>query len=139
MLLAVAKRFAIILIAYGAACLVAGFAIRSLTALLAFWLAQPIDEYKAAAESPLEESLLAAAITAIYMAIPTLLTLPFLEAGEVRNPLAYGLIGGAWGAFMFFLIWGSAHPLTYVFVLSGVIAGLVYWAVAGRRAGQVWR
>jgi hypothetical protein len=139
MLAAVAKRFAIILIAYGAACLVAGFAIRSLTALLAFWLAQPIDEYKAAAESPVEESLLVAIMTAIFMAIPTLLTLPFLEAGEVRNPLAYGLIGGVWGAFMFLLVWSSAHPLIYVFTLSGVIAGLVYWAVAGRQAGQVWR
>ena len=89
--------------------------------------------------SPAHDVWLVAIMTAIFMAIPTFLTLPFLEAWEVRNPLVYGLVGGAWGTLQFVLIFRTNSSMALVFALSGVIAGLVYWAVAGRSAGQVWR
>jgi hypothetical protein len=138
MLLAVAKRFGVILLGYGAACVAAGIAIQTIPAIVIAWQGASAeqDDY---AMSPLSGSILFTAFIAIFMAIPTFLTLPFLEAGEVRNPLVYGLVGGAWGFLMFFLIFKTLFSMTLVFALSGVIAGLVYWAVAGRSAGQVWR
>jgi hypothetical protein len=139
MLLAVAKRFGIILLGYVVACYVAGLAMGRLTIILRPDMMGGITEDTGTANNSLLEAAILSVPVGIFMAIPTFLTLPFLEAWEVRNPLVYGLVGGAWGTLLFVLIFRTDLSMALVFALSGVIAGLVYWAVAGRRAGQVWK
>ncbi|TRC96412.1 hypothetical protein FJV76_08085 [Mesorhizobium sp. WSM4303] len=99
---------------------------------------------------------------AIYLAIgvaifsfpPFGLMVLIAETRSIRIPIYYAIMGGACalaGSALVFWVWSSRHvaahemPLQIVPLLRsgrtlfvvGLIAGLAYWAVAGRSAG--WR
>jgi hypothetical protein len=87
---------------------------------------------------------------AVSIAIfPTLLLVGLAEAVNLRSVLFYGVCGGLIGAMVYFgtdntaLMENSTDitPIRFSLQLAaaaGIIGGLVYWLVAGRRAGY-WK
>ena len=75
--------------------------------------------------------------------IPAMLLIAIAEGFRLRSVLFYGFSGGAVA-----LIWYLGSDGLYraeqairdseIFVAAGIAAGLVYWALAGRKAGA-WR
>ena len=75
--------------------------------------------------------------------IPALLIIFYAEVTKRRDWLFYALAGGVLAAIAPFLIAavltpadGSAVDFAMMTTVSGMIAGIVYWAVAGRKAGH---
>ncbi len=83
-----------------------------------------------------------------YALAPVLLVIVCAEAFSIRALLFYALAGGLLGAVLYFNYtgWsgraftagGFARRELEIMAAAGIVAGLVYWAVAGRRAG-IWR
>jgi hypothetical protein len=83
-----------------------------------------------------------------YALAPVLLVIVCAEAFSIRSLLFYALAGGLLGAVLYFNYtgWsgraftagGFARRELEIMAAAGIVAGLVYWAVAGRRAG-IWR
>src|SRR6266702_353578 len=58
------------------------------------------------------------------------------ESLRIRSALFYAAAGAAIGALIWTLIFRLIGPLGFVFAVAGGLAGIVYWFVAGRFAGQ---
>lgn len=73
--------------------------------------------------------------------VPLLFVIAICEALRIRNVLAYLALGAIIDvAVMIFLVgWSKAGGLFHpVSIGTGVVAGLIYWWIAGRNAGE-WR
>lgn len=81
--------------------------------------------------------------------VPTLLLVVFAEALSYRSFLFYGVCGALVGAFVYFGTDVSGQlenttditPVRFplqIALAAGIIAGMVYWLLAGRNAGK-WR
>jgi hypothetical protein len=83
-----------------------------------------------------------------YALAPLLLVIVCAEAFSIRSLLFYALAGGLLGAVLYFNFsgWsgrafttgGFARRELEIMAAAGIVAGLVYWAIAGRKAGK-WR
>jgi hypothetical protein len=83
-----------------------------------------------------------------YALAPVLLVIVCAEAFSIRALIYYTLAGGLLGVVLYFNFSGwSARALTAggfarreleIMAAAGIVAGLVYWAIAGRKAGR-WR
>lgn len=80
-----------------------------------------------------------------YALLPALVLIAIAEAFAIRTVLYYAMAGALVGAILF-LSFGGIDPAmltidsfarreTEIMVGAGIVAGLVYWLVAGRRAG----
>jgi hypothetical protein len=77
-------------------------------------------------------------------ALPALLVVRLSERFRIRSVLFFGCAGAVIGALSPVLLlrsltkldFGSITSLDWVFAVSGCLAGLTYWYVAGRYAGQ---
>ena len=86
---------------------------------------------------------LSAVVISGFGLIPAMLLIAIAEGFRLRSVLFYGFAGGAVA-----LIWYLGSDGLYraeqatrdseLFVAAGIAAGLVYWALAGRKAG-IWR
>jgi hypothetical protein len=79
-----------------------------------------------------------------YALLPFLLVVALAEGFRLRSALFYALAGGVLALVLTF---GSALGISVsqifvrdrgIMVVAGLLAGLVYWAIAGRNAGA-WR
>jgi hypothetical protein len=83
-----------------------------------------------------------------YALVPVLLVIVCAEALAIRAVLFYALAGGLLGAVLYFNFsgWdgraltagGFARRELEIMAAAGIVAGFVYWAIAGRNAGR-WR
>jgi hypothetical protein len=83
-----------------------------------------------------------------YALAPVLLVIVCAEAFSIRALLFYALAGALMGCVLYFNFSGwSGRALTTggfarreleIMAAAGIVAGLVYWAIAGRKAGK-WR
>jgi hypothetical protein len=83
-----------------------------------------------------------------YAVLPALLIVIAAEAFSIRSVLFYAIAGGLLGAVLILnsdgwnmsaiQIDGSARRELEVMAAAGIVAGFVYWAIAGRKAGA-WR
>jgi hypothetical protein len=91
------------------------------------------------------------AISAFFISavalLPAAIVIAVAEAFRVRSVLLYGAAGGIGLLAVYYATgWGERGmyvnvPLTHqaeLMAAAGIVAGLVYWAVAGRHAGK-WR
>jgi hypothetical protein len=67
---------------------------------------------------------------------PTIIFIPIVEFISARNPWPYLIFSSACGLALSFFF--GAWQLYLVGVLGGIVAGFVYWFIAGRHAG-LWR
>lgn len=88
-------------------------------------------------------------ITPFYVFAPSFVVILVAEALSIRTVLYYALAGAVIGALAYVLSDVTAHtrgtgtvaPLTWELQLmaaAGIVAGFVYWLIAGRRAGA-WK
>ncbi len=83
-------------------------------------------------------------VTCALSALPALLVVRLSERFRIRSVLFFGCAGTVIGALSPVLLFrsltkldfGSITGLDWVFAVSGCLAGLTYWYVAGRYAGQ---
>ena len=80
-------------------------------------------------------------LTIVVTALQTLIFALIAEFFALRNFLVHMLFGAAAAAAGFFLIWPAAEENVErwadigIIAAAGLIAGLVYWLIAGRDAG----
>jgi len=122
------RRTALILLAYVAGCLAAGF-------LLAISLG-------AFAEGVgIEASLAIGSYLCIFALFPLGIVIVSAELLRLRSILAWVGIGCAMGIFSLLVLGrltpGISNERPYLFLAAGIVWGLVYWLIAGRQAG--WR
>ncbi len=83
-----------------------------------------------------------------FALVPALVLVLVSEALQIRSALFYA-VAGALAGFVIYLSFGGvdlgalevqgfAHREAEIMAGAGIIAGLVYWAIAGRNAG-LWR
>jgi hypothetical protein len=68
--------------------------------------------------------------------MPAALVILLGESLRIRSVLFYAAVGAAIGALISEFIVGAIHPLSLLFGLAGCLAGVAYWSVAGRHAGD---
>ncbi len=83
-----------------------------------------------------------------YALMPALLVIVAAEAFSIRAALFYALAGALLGAVLYFnfggwepsavFVHGFARRELEIMAAAGIVAGFVYWALAGRNAGK-WR
>lgn len=74
---------------------------------------------------------------AVLAALPAFVIVPILERRRVRQPGVYVISATLTGLAIVALIGNEPGTIDYVMAgLGGFFAGLVYWAVAGRKAGR---
>ncbi len=83
-----------------------------------------------------------------YALLPALLVIIAAEAFAIRSVLFYAVAGGLLGAILILnsdgwdwraiQIDGGARRELEIMAAAGIVAGFVYWAIAGRKAGR-WR
>jgi hypothetical protein len=79
-------------------------------------------------------------LVCLLSGIPAVIAMWLSEKLGVRSVLFFGCIGAAIGAldqiiFSHFFM-RSIAPVTWLFALAGLVGGTMYWAVAGKQAGQ---
>ena len=134
----------LILIAYAAATFAAGLVIgfASLFANVG-WIA-----LRAISLSALGDVFAAAVFFWLFLilwsaVIPFLIAIVAVEIADIRSAAAYLLFGAALGLLSTFfdadyMPWLRSPGGVYMSVLAGAVAGLIYWLIAGRRAGS-WK
>jgi xanthosine utilization system XapX-like protein len=75
-------------------------------------------------------------ITCLLTGIPAALTIWLSRRFRIRSFLFFGCVGAATGALSQGLLFQSFSAVTWLFVVAGFVAGLTYWFIAGRQAGQ---
>jgi hypothetical protein len=74
--------------------------------------------------------------------VPTLFVIAICEALRIRSLFAYVTLGAviAVALTIFMIGWSNAGDLYHLIVsaVAGVVAGFIYWRIAGRNAGE-WR
>jgi hypothetical protein len=145
--MAVLHRIFVILIAFGTASLVAGTILTVETVL---------RELHATSDFGLRGFVMTAGLYTVFVAafalLPTTLVVVVAEMYRLRSPLFYATAGAVVGtvcllALFFLLVSRGFHPGPFylfpiypavVWVAAGIIAAIVYWAIAGYKAGD-WR
>jgi hypothetical protein len=139
--MALIGRLFVILFGFLASCLVAAAVV-----MFAFLVLDQTD-VSALARDPaaiLAVIGLSAVTLSGYALLPFLLVVALAEGFRLRSALFYALAGGALALVLTF---GSALGINVsqifvrdreIMVVAGLLAGLVYWAIAGRYAGA-WR
>ena len=88
-------------------------------------------------------------VVAGNMLLPAMLVIAIAEGFRLRSMLLYAIVGGASGLVSYYGGGPGAHPEpsdiglalpreAEIVAAAGILAGLVYWALAGRNAGR-WR
>jgi hypothetical protein len=72
---------------------------------------------------------------AIVTALPAVLAITYTEMAGQRSPLFYAIASGVTGFLLGYAIGRGNPPEGAVFAVAGIVAGLVYGALAGRKAG----
>ena len=75
-------------------------------------------------------------VTSALTGIPALLAIRLSERFRIQSVLFFICIGGGIGALIPALLFRSFTILSSLFAAAGCLAGLSYWYVAGRYAGQ---
>lgn len=113
-----------------------------------------VPEVGALALQPMEQGALAIFATfgfvfiSAYAVLPALLVVIAAEAFSIRSMLFYTITGGMLGAVLILStdgwdlraiqIDGGARRELEIMTAAGIVAGFVYWAIAGRKAAM-WR
>ena len=77
-------------------------------------------------------------ITCLLTGIPAAVVIWLSEKFRIRSVLFFGCVGAAIGGLSQDLLLRALVPpasVNLLFILSGLVAGLAYWFVAGKRAG----
>jgi hypothetical protein len=143
--MALIGRLLVIFLAFLASCLAAGIIVVS--ALL-------FPEFSELGTGPVDEGALDVLlgfgfiIVSGLAMIPAMLIAAITEAFYIRSVLVYGIGGGLMGLACYLgLVPFDTETLRFegivqrhleIMTASGIVAGLVYWLIAGRRAGA-WR
>jgi hypothetical protein len=131
-----------------------GLCLAAVAAGLVVVLAVLFPEWSELALGPLDETgfTLVLAFGLIFVSgvalVPALIVVALTEAFGIRQPLAYAAGGALSGAACYLgLVPFDTDTMRFVGIIrrdleimsgAGIIAGLVYWLVAGRNAGR-WR
>lgn len=86
-------------------------------------------------------------VIAGYMLLPAMLVIAIAEGFRLRSMLLYAIVGGASGLVSYYGGGPGVHLETSetglalpreaeIVAAAGILAGLVYWALAGRNAGR---
>lgn len=75
-------------------------------------------------------------VTCTLTGLPAGVVVWFGEWLRIRSVFFYGGAGATIGLLVCVLIFGPVRPLSVPFIFAGGIAGVVYWVVAGRCAGE---
>jgi hypothetical protein len=86
-------------------------------------------------------------VVASNMLLPAILVIAIAEGFRLRSILLYAIVGGASGLVSYYGGGPGAHPEpsdiglalpreAEIVAAAGILAGLVYWALAGRNAGR---
>ena len=75
-------------------------------------------------------------LTCLFTGLPAAFLIWFAELLRIRSKLFYVCGGAAIGALSGALIFRAVPQLSVLFVVAGSIAGIAYWSVAGRYAGE---
>jgi hypothetical protein len=73
--------------------------------------------------------------------VPTLLVIAICEALRIRNLFAYLTLGAVVAVALTIFMIGLSNAGDFKLIVSavtGVVAGFIYWRIAGRNAGE-WR
>jgi len=81
-------------------------------------------------------ALLTMAITCVLTIIPAALVIWFSERFETRSRLFFGCAGATIGALTQTQLFQTFAAFSWLFVVGGCLAGIVYWYVAGRHANR---
>lgn len=134
-------RVLVVIFAFLAACLAAAMVI-TLALVQADWSALATD----AGQQSLAVAVgFSAVLISVHAMLPAMLVIAMAEGLQLRSVLFYA-VGG--GALALLAVFGSdSMPPAFdnvpghgreIIVASGIVAGFVYWALAGRNAGR-WR
>ncbi len=143
--MALLGRIVVILFGIALACLAAGAIVV---------LAVMFPEWSDLALGPLDDAGVGLVFTfglifvSGFALIPALITVIITEAFDIRSALAYAAGGALAGALCYLgLLSFDADTMSFVGLVrrdlevmtgAGIVAGLVYWLIAGRNAGR-WR
>jgi hypothetical protein len=75
-------------------------------------------------------------VTCALSAIPAALTIRLSEKFRIQSILFFSAVGGVIGGFSLPLMFRSFTNLNWLFAVAGCLAGLSYWYMAGRYAGE---
>lgn len=75
----------------------------------------------------------------LFSGIPSIAAIWLSERLRIRSPVFFGSAGGLIGAGSNAVFFGSFSEMGWLLVLAGCLAGLQYWYVAGRYAGNETR
>ena len=131
------------------ACLLASFA-----AGLVVTLAVVLPELSDLALGPFEQGAFGlmvgfgALFVSFYAFVPVLLVIVAAEAFAIRSLLFYAVAGALLGCVLYLnfggwnwaavTVQGFARREIEIMAAAGIVAGFVYWALAGRNAGKWW-
>jgi len=130
-----------------------GFLAASLAAGLVLALGLLLPEWRDFAGPEFDGGLSAVVVVSAvlisgFALIPTLLVVVVAEALRLRSALFYAAAGAAVAVLSLYGFEGIADPLAWgdavarselqLVAAAGIVAGFVYWALAGRNAGR-WR
>ena len=124
-------RLSRIFVGYLAACLAASFVI----AIFAFLVA--IESEAPSLFKFLELAQVVTWMMIAYAAVPALAVIAYGEANRIRSPAFY-VVAGAIAASVSSIMYIPGGLIGGLFLLVapiGLIAGLIYWRIAGRSAG----
>ncbi|MGY8638644.1 hypothetical protein RAD15_39885 [Bradyrhizobium sp. 14AA] len=72
----------------------------------------------------------------VLSGIPSAVAIWLSERFCIRSLLFFVFAGGLAGAVSQTVLFGRVDRLSWLFVVAGCLAGLVYWQIAGRYAGE---
>jgi hypothetical protein len=143
-------RIVMALIGYALAC-VAVSLVLTLGSLAPNWneVTAPLGPHSAALESIALWSVTGLAAIIIFSIgfLPAFLVIVIAEGLRLRSAVIYGVIGATLALAMAYGLDFAGYPTSLdgqlarnreVFAAAGIAGGLVYWLIAGRRAG-VWK
>src|SRR5215469_7334867 len=149
-LMSVIARIIMALVAYGLACLAAALVL-TLGSLAPNWneVMTPLGPDSAAFQSIALWSVTGIAAIIIFSVgfLPALLVIALAEGLALRSAVIYGVAGGLLSLAMAYGLDFAGYIATpdgdlarnrEVFAAAGIAGGLVYWLIAGRRAGA-WK
>jgi hypothetical protein len=148
--MSVIARIIMALLGYGFACIAAAIVL-TLGSLAPSWneVMTPLGPHAGAAESIALWSVTGIAAIVIFSVgfLPALLVIALTEGLALRSAVVYGVIGAALSLAMAYGLDFAGYVATpegdlarnrEVFAAAGIAGGLVYWFIAGRRAGA-WK
>jgi hypothetical protein len=148
--MSVIARIVMAFLGYGFACIVAAIVL-TLGSLAPNWneVTAPLGPHAGAVESIALWSVTGLAAIVIFSVgfLPAMLVVALAEGLALRSAVVYGIIGAALSLAMAYGLDFAGYIATpegdltrnrEVFAAAGIAGGLVYWLIAGRRAGM-WK